>query len=208
MAQDCCTSDRVVTVQRGKALEYFTLLWCSLEALVGITSGVLAGSVALVGFGFDSVIEVSSGAALLWRLGLDDTTRREHAEKLTLRIIGICFVGLAAYVAYDSLKSLLSHEAPAESPVGMALAAVSLIVMPLLAREKRQVASGIRSAAMTADAKQTQFCTYLSAILLGGLLLNAVLGWWWADPAAGLVMVPVIAKEGIDALRGKTCCCD
>jgi divalent metal cation (Fe/Co/Zn/Cd) transporter len=206
MAQDCCTEDRAITVQRGKTLEYFTLLWCSIEALVGITSGILAGSVALVGFGFDSVIEVSSGAALLWRLGLDDTARREHAEKLTLKIIGVLFIGLAAYVAYDSLKSLFRHEAPAESLVGIGLAAVSLVVMPLLARAKRKVATGIQSAAMNADARQAQFCTYLSAILLAGLLLNALFGWWWADPAAALVMVPIISKEGIDALRGKTCC--
>jgi divalent metal cation (Fe/Co/Zn/Cd) transporter len=206
MAQDCCTADRAITVQRGKTLEYFTLLWCSLEALVGITSGVLAGSVALVGFGFDSVIEVSSGAALLWRLGLDDSARREHAEKLTLKIIGVLFLGLAAYVAYDSLKSLFRHEAPAERLVGIGLAAVSLVVMPLLARAKRKVAAGIQSAAMNADAQQAQFCTYLSAILLAGLLLNALLGWWWADPAAALVMVPIISKEGIDALRGQTCC--
>jgi cation diffusion facilitator family transporter len=208
MDQVCCTPDRAQTVQRGKKLEYFTILWNSLEAAVALVAGAIAGSVALVGFGFDSVIEVSSGVAVLWRLRLDDTSRREHAEKLALKIVGICFVGLAVYVAYDSLKSLISHEVPAESSVGIALAAVSLIVMPILARAKRQVASGIQSAAMTADARQTQFCTFLSAILLGGLLLNAVLGWWWADPVAGLVMVPIIAKEGIDALRGKTCCCD
>jgi divalent metal cation (Fe/Co/Zn/Cd) transporter len=205
MAQDCCTDDRTLTVQRGRTLEYFTLLWCSLEALVGITFGALAGSVALVGFGFDSVIEVSSGAALLWRLGLDDTARREHAEKLTLKIIGVLFLGLAAYVAYDSLKSLFRHEAPAESLVGIGLAAVSLVVMPLLARAKRKVAAGIQSAAMNADARQAQFCTYLSAILLVGLLVNALFGWWWADPAAALVMVPIISKEGIDALAGKSC---
>jgi len=203
--EQCCAHDRASTVQRGKKLEYFTLSWCSLEALVGITSGVLAGSVALVGFGFDSVIEVGSGAALLWRLGLDDTGRREHAEKVTLRIVGAFFLGLAVYVAYDSLKSLVGREAPAESSVGIGLALVSLIVMPLLARAKRNVATGIQSAAMHVDARQAQFCMYLSAILLGGLLLNALLGWWWADPAAGLVMVPIIAKEGFDAVRGKAC---
>jgi divalent metal cation (Fe/Co/Zn/Cd) transporter len=206
MEQDYCTDNRALTVQRGKKLEYFTILWNSLEALVGITSGLLAGSVALVGFGFDSVIEVSSGAALLWRLGLDKSARREHAEQRTLQIGGVCFLALAVYVSYDSLKSLLKHEAPSESLVGIALAVVSLIVMPVLARANRKVATGIQSAAMTADARQTQFCTYLSAILLGGLLLNALLGWWWADPAAALVMVPIITKEGIDALRGETCC--
>lgn len=204
--QSCCARDRAVTVKRGKKLEYFTIVWGSLEALVGISSGILAGSVALIGFGFDSVIEVSSGAALLWRLGLDESTRREHAEKLTLRIVGVCFLALAVYVSYDSLKSILKHEAPIESPVGIGLAIVSLIVMPLLARAKRKVAVGIQSAAMSADSRQTQLCTYLSAILLCGLLLNALFGWWWADPAAGLIMVPIIAKEGRDAWRGDTCC--
>jgi divalent metal cation (Fe/Co/Zn/Cd) transporter len=118
----------------------------------------------------------------------------------------VCFVLLAIYVSYDSITALISREAPEESVVGIVLAAVSLVVMPLLVRSKRRVARAIKSRALIADSKQTELCTYLSAILLGGLLLNALLGWWWADPSAALVMVPIIAKEGIEALRGDTCC--
>ncbi len=163
-----------------------------------LISGLIAGSVALIGFGLDSVIEVTSGAALLWRLHHDkNTLRREAAEQLTLRIVGSCFLLLSAYIAYDSLVSLISREAPARSLPGIVVAVASLIAMPLLARAKRRVGVDLGSAAMTADARQTDFCTYLSIILLGGLVLNAFFGWWWADPAAGLVMVPIIAKEGI-----------
>jgi divalent metal cation (Fe/Co/Zn/Cd) transporter len=132
--------------------------------------------------------------------------QRERVERISLRIVGVCFIALALYIGYDSVKSLVKHELPGHSIPGIVLAVVSLIVMPLLARAKRTVAAGINSAAMQADAKQTDFCTYLSAILLAGLLLNALLGWWWADPVAALVMVPIIAKEGIEGLRGETCC--
>ncbi len=198
---------RADLVKRGRHLEYFTILWNSLEGLIAIVAGLVAGSIALVGFGFDSLIEVISGAALLWRLHRDaDVRNRERAEKISLRIVGLCFVGLALYVSYDSITSLLSREAPDESVPGIALAVTSLIVMPLLSRAKRRVATGIGSGAMMADAKQTQLCAYLSAILLGGLMLNAIFGWWWADPAAALVMVPIIGKEGIGGLRGETCC--
>jgi divalent metal cation (Fe/Co/Zn/Cd) transporter len=200
-------TNRASLVKRGRYLEYFTIAYNSLEGLLAIAAGVLAGSIALVGFGVDSVIEVTSGAALLWRLHADvDEERRERVEALTLRIVGICFLALAAYVAFDSGKSLLRHEEPKRSLPGIILAIASLVVMPLLTRAKRRVASGIGSRAMTADAKQTELCTYLSAILLGGLALNALFGWWWADPVAALVMVPIITREGIEALRGETCC--
>jgi divalent metal cation (Fe/Co/Zn/Cd) transporter len=202
-------SNRAALVRRGKRLEYFTIAYNSLEGLLAILLGLLAGSIALVGFGFDSAIEVTSGAALLWRLGADvDEARRERAEALSLRVVGWCFLALAAYVAYDSAVSLVRREAPDESLAGIVLAAASLVIMPLLARAKRHVAAGIRSGALAADARQTELCTYLSAILLGGLAFNAVLGWWWADPAAALVMVPIIAKEGVEALRGERCCDD
>ncbi|HZS04783.1 MAG TPA: cation transporter [Blastocatellia bacterium] len=162
-----------------------------------------------MGSGSDSVIEVTSGAALLWRLHADlDEERRERVEKITLRVVGICFLALAAYVTFDSGKVLFTRESPERSFPGIILAAVSLIVMPLLTRAKRRVARGINSRAMAADAKQTEFCTYLSAILLGGLLLNALFGWWWSDPVAALVMVPIIAREGVEGLRGETCCDD
>jgi divalent metal cation (Fe/Co/Zn/Cd) transporter len=184
------TVDRAGYIRRGLVLEY-----------------IMAGSIALVGFGADSVIEVTSGLGLVWRLRKDSRPAdRERAERVSLRIVGACFVALALYVAWDAVTALIQSEAPQHSLVGIGLAAVSLVVMPLLARAKRRVAAEIQSAALTADAKQTELCTYLSAILLGGLLLNALLGWWWADPVAALVMTPIIAREGVSALRGKTCC--
>jgi divalent metal cation (Fe/Co/Zn/Cd) transporter len=200
-------ADRATLIKRGQLLEYFTVGYNSLEGVIAVIAGLLSGSIALVGFGFDSLIEVSSGVVLLWRLRADvDEARRERVEAIALRLVVLCFLVLAAYVSYDSIKSLIEREAPDESIPGIILAAVSLIVMPLLVRAKRKVARGINSGAMMADAKQTEVCTYLSAILLGGLLLNALLSWWWADPVAALVMVPIIAKEGVEALRGETCC--
>jgi divalent metal cation (Fe/Co/Zn/Cd) transporter len=190
-------------VKRGRVLEYITIGWNVLEAVVSIGAGLLAGSIALVGFGVDSVIESSSGAVLLWRLR--DGERGGRRERTALRLVGVSFLLLAAYVAYDAVKSLFAREPPEASYVGIAVAALSLIVMPLLARAKRSVAREINSRAMKADSRQTDLCAYLSAILLGGLALNAVFGLWWADPAAGLLMAPIIAKEGVEALRGETC---
>ena len=208
-AQTVQISDRAGLVRRGRRLEYFTIAYNCLEGLIAVIAGVMAGSIALVGFGVDSMIEVTSGAALVWRLHTDaDESRRERVEAVTLRIVGVLFLLLAAYVSYDSIKSLIWREEPRASIPGIVLAIASLIVMPLLVRAKRKVARGIKSAALMADSKQTELCTYLSAILLGGLLLNAFLGWWWADPVAALVMVPIIVKEGIEGLRGETCCDD
>ncbi|HVF28730.1 MAG TPA: cation transporter [Pyrinomonadaceae bacterium] len=202
-------STRPQLIKQGRYLEYFTIVYNSLEGLIAVVAGLIAGSIALVGFGFDSLIEVTSGAVLLWRLNADiDEARRERVEAISLRIVGVCFVVLAIYVSYDSIKSLIRREAPEESLIGIGLAAVSLVVMPLLVRAKRKVARGIKSNALMADSKQTELCTYLSAILLGGLLLNALMGWWWADPVAAIIMVPIITKEGIEALRGETCCDD
>jgi len=198
---------RAAAVRRGKRLEYLTIGYNSLEGIVAVVAGLFAGSIALVGFGIDSVIEVTSGAALLWRLQTDvDEGRRDRAEAIALRVVGVSFLALAAYVAYDAVTSLMWREAPEESIPGIVLAAASLVVMPLLARAKRRVAAELSSGAMRADAKQTELCTYLSAILLGGLILNALVEWWWADPVAALVMVPIIAKEGVGALRGRQCC--
>ncbi len=186
-------------------LEYLTIAWNLLEGLVGIIAGAVAGSIALVGFGLDSGIEVFSGAVLLWRLRSDGENGR-HAERRAVRLVGLSFLLLSAYVLYSAASSLLLREAPRESLPGIILAVVSLMAMPLLARAKRGVARGLGSGAMQADSRQTDFCAYLSGILLLGLILNAVAGWWWADPIAALVMVPLIAKEGIEALQGKTCC--
>ncbi|MGE5205078.1 MAG: cation diffusion facilitator family transporter [Chlamydiota bacterium] len=201
------TITRSHAAARGRRLEYFTIAWNSAEAVASLLAGLLAGSIALVGFGLDSVIEVSSGAVLLWRLRTEhDAERRERAEHRALRLVGMCFLALAAYVAFDSIKGLIQREAPQESLFGIGVAIASLIAMPLLARAKRQVARQLNSGAMHADSRQTDFCFYLSAILLAGLVLNALLGWWWADPVAALVMVPLIVREGIEGLRAKRCC--
>ena len=195
-------------VRRGKRLEWLTIAWNSLEALVSLAAGLLAGSVSLVGFGFDSLIELTSGATLLWRMSADaDEERRERVERTSLRIVGGCFLALAAYLVVDSVKTLLLHEAPERSPVGIAITAAAVVVMPLLARAKRNVAKQLGSAAMQADSKQSEFCMWLSAIVLIGLALNAAFGLWWADPAAALVMVPIIAKEGVEGLRARACRC-
>jgi divalent metal cation (Fe/Co/Zn/Cd) transporter len=201
------TLSRLEFARRGKRLEYFTIAWNSLEGLIAVTAGISAGSISLVGFGIDSLIEVTSGGALLWRMRAESVpAQRERAERVTLRIVGTCFIALAVYVTYEAVETLIRKEAPGRSIVGIVLAAVSLVVMPILARAKRKVSAALASAAMAADARQTDFCTYLSAILLGGLLLNLLFGLWWADPLAALVMVPLIAYEGVEALRGKTCC--
>jgi divalent metal cation (Fe/Co/Zn/Cd) transporter len=199
--------DRRSVARRGKRLEYFTIAWNSLEGLVAIVAGAIAGSISLVGFGIDSFIEVTSGSVLLWRMSVDaDVRQRERNEKFSLRIIGVCFLVLAAYVGYESVSDLVSKKAPEHSIPGIILACVSLVAMPLLSRSKKKVAKELGSSAMHADAKQTDFCVYLSGILLTGLLLNAALGWWWADPAAALIMIPLIAKEGVEALKGEMCC--
>jgi divalent metal cation (Fe/Co/Zn/Cd) transporter len=192
---------------RGKRLEYFTIAWNTLEGLVGIIAGAVAGSISLVGFGVDSLIEVTSGAALLWRMSVDEEVeKREQSERLSLRIVGACFIALALYVSYQAVSHLGRKSAPERSVPGIVLAVVSLIVMPILSRAKKRVGSALGSTAMKADARQTDFCVYLSAILLWGLILNATLGWWWADPLAALVMVPIIAKEGFDGIKARHCC--
>src|SRR6478672_3822031 len=198
--------NRQAAAERGKRLEYFTIAWNSLEGLVAVIAGALAGSISLVGFGIDSFIEVTSGATLLWRMTVDaEEQTRERNEGLSLRIVGTCFLALSAYIAYESVADLISQKAPEHSIPGIILACVSLVVMPILSRAKKRVGKELGSAAMSADARQTDFCVYLSAILLAGLILNAVLGWWWADPVAALTMVPIIANEGRQGLRGRSC---
>jgi divalent metal cation (Fe/Co/Zn/Cd) transporter len=168
------TIARQTIALRGRRLEYFTIGWNFLEGLIAVGAGVVAGSISLLGFGVDSFIEVTSGVTLLWRMSVDaDVESRERNEKLSLSIIGICFIALALYITYEALSDLISRTAPKNSLPGIVLACVSLVVMPLLSRAKRKVGRAMGSAAMHADAKQTEFCTYLSAILLGGLLLNA-----------------------------------
>lgn len=198
--------NRAALIRRGQLLEYATVGYNSLEGVIAIGAGLLAGSVALVGFGFDSVIEVISGLTLLWRLNADvDEERRESVEQRAVRIVGVSFLLLAAYVAVDAGKALLRREAPDESIIGIIIAGLSLVIMPLLVRGKRRVAAAIGSKALDADATQTALCTYLSAILLAGLVLNATVGWWWADPIAALVMLPIIVREGLEGIRGERC---
>ena len=192
---------RADATRRGRNLEYLTIGWNSLEAVAAIGAGLLAGSIALVGFGFDSVIESLSGAIVLWRLFAG-----EVREKLALRLVGGSFLVLAAYVGFDAIKSLVLKEPPEATYLGIGIAGLSLVVMPILARAKRKVAASLNSRAMMADSRQTDICAYLSAILLGGLGLNALFGFWWADPVAALIMLPIIIKEGIGAFRGETCC--
>lgn len=198
---------RQTIADRGKRLEYFTIAWNSLEGLIAVAAGVVAGSISLVGFGMDSFIEVTSGATLLWRMSVDaDVERRERNEKVSLRIVGVCFLALAIYITYEAVSDLARKTAPEHSIAGIALACVSLVVMPILSRAKKKVGNALNSAAMNADARQTDFCVYLSAVLLAGLVFNAGLGWWWADPIAALTMVPIVAKEGFNGMKARTCC--
>ena len=209
MSTNATTMDRAAFVRRGLWLEYLTLVWNSLEALVAIAAGIIAGSIALVGFGFDSVVECASGSVLVWRLRTDaEVHRRERVEQISLKLVGISFLLLATYIAYEAIENLLARKAPEHSLAGILLAITSLLVMPLLARAKRRVAQNLNSSAMHADSRQTDLCAYLSAILLGGLVLNATVGWWWADPMAAIIMVPIIVREGIGALRGEHCECE
>jgi divalent metal cation (Fe/Co/Zn/Cd) transporter len=200
---------RPALVRRGLALNYLTIGYNVLEAIVALGAGIVAGSVALVGFGLDSVIEVTASGAAQWRLRADlDAARRERVERATQRIIGWSFLALAAYVAYDSVSAILQREPPERSFVGLVILALSAVVMPVLARAKRRVARAMTSRALEADAMQTSLCAYLSVIALAGVVLNAALGWWWADPVAALAMVPLIAREGMEGVRGESHCAD
>lgn len=197
-------------VLRGKQLSYISLGYNFLEAFVSLSAGLLSNSVALVSFGIDSLIEVSSSGAALWRLQVErDPARRERVEHTTRRIIGWSFLALALYIATDSLVSLLHRERPDRSVLGIVILCASIVVMPMLARAKRRVALEIGSRSLSADAMQTSLCAYLSAIALAGVALNAVAGWWWADPVAALCMTPIIIAEGIEGVRAQKsadCC--
>ena len=189
-------------VHRGLRLNYLTIGYNVVEAIVALVAGSAAGSVALVGFGIDSTIELAASGAAQWRLRADgDAARRERAERLTHRAIGVAFLALAGYVAIDASVALWTHEAPGGSALGAAILALLVVVMPLLARAKRRVAVAMGSSALVAEAMQTSLCAWLSAIALAGVALNATLGWWWADPVAALAMVPVIVREGVDGAR-------
>jgi predicted Co/Zn/Cd cation transporter (cation efflux family) len=173
------------------------------EAAVAVTAGVGAGSVALVGFGLDSLVEVSSGLVILWQFAHPMPAQR---ERRALRLIAVSFFALAAYLTLDSARTLFWAGEPRPSALGIAVAAVSLVVMPALSLAQRRTGRALGSDSVVADSKQTLLCTYLSAVLLGGLVLNATLGWHWADPLAALVIAAVAAREGVEAWRGETCC--
>jgi divalent metal cation (Fe/Co/Zn/Cd) transporter len=193
---------RAALVGRGLWLNYATIAYNCVEAIVALVAGLMAGSVALVGFGFDSVIEVTASAAAQWRLRVDlDHGVRERVERISLRVIGWSFLALATYVAFDSATSLWHRERPERTVLGIAILSLSVVVMPLLARAKRRVARRLQSRTLEAEATQTSLCAYLSVIALAGVALNGLFGWWWADPTAALAMVPIIAREGIDGVR-------
>jgi divalent metal cation (Fe/Co/Zn/Cd) transporter len=196
-------SERPALVRRGTWLAWFTIAWNAIEGIAGIAAGIAAGSIALLGFGVDSYVEVFAGSVILWRLAKERHGQElsEAAERRAVRLIAITFLVLAAGVGAESARKLIVGAEPDESRFGIGLAVVSLIVMPLLARAKRRVGEQLGSRAVTADATETTLCVWLSAILLVGLGLNALFGWWWADPLAGLGIVYVAGREGIDHWR-------
>jgi divalent metal cation (Fe/Co/Zn/Cd) transporter len=190
----------------GVVLVAATLAYNVVEAVVALWSGVVADSVALVGFGLDSVIECAAATALLWRLVIEarraDRETVEAGERLVRRIVGGTFIALALYVLGEAAWTLWQREAPSESSVGIVLACASLVIMPLVAWAKLRTAAKLNSDALRAEAKETLACAYLSFTLLLGLVANAAAGWWWADPIAALLMVPWLVREGVEGLRG------
>lgn len=199
------TTDSVPTERlrrRVVVLAWMTIAWNVVEAVVAIGAGLEAGSLALVGFGLDSTIEVASAAVILWQFAGAD----EQRERQALRLIALSFFALAAYVSVQAGYDLSTTSEPDASVVGIVLAALSLVVMPLLATAKRRTGRRLGSVTVAADSQQTWLCTYLSAVLLVGLVLNAALGWWWADPLAGLVIAALALREGREAWSGDTCC--
>ncbi len=194
--------ERRLLRRRALALAWLTVVWNAIEAVVAILAGRAAGSLALVGFGLDSTIEVASAGIVIWQFsGLD-----EEREQRALRLIAMSFFALALYVSGQAAFDLIGGNEPESSPVGIGLAVVSLIVMPVLATAKRSTGRRLGSATLTADSQQTWLCTYLSVVLLVGLLLNATLSWWWADPVAALIVAALATREGIEAWRGDQCC--
>ncbi len=189
--------------RRIRLLVAATITYNVIEAIVAITAGTIASSIALVGFGLDSVIEVSSAAAVAWQFAGPDPERR---EKVALRIIAGSFFVLAAYVTVEALRTLVGGQQPEHSRVGIVLVAISVVIMPFLSWAQRRAGRELGSASAVADSRQTLLCTYLSAGVLLGLVLNAALGWWWADPVVALGLAAVAVREGRAALRGETCC--
>jgi divalent metal cation (Fe/Co/Zn/Cd) transporter len=200
---DLTAADRTRLRRRAQLLAGASVGYNAIEAVIAIAAGLAAGSVALVGFGLDSTVEVSSGLIILWQFR---HAMPESRERMALRLMAASFFALAAYVSFESVRALLGGHDPDPSTVGIGLAVASLIVMPFLSWAQRRTGRALGSNAVVADSTQTLLCTYLSAVLLVGLLLNATLGWSWADPLAGLVIAAVAVKEGREAWRGEGCC--
>lgn len=194
---------RALLERRVRWIVAATITYNVIEAVVAITTGRIASSAALVGFGLDSVVEVLSAAAVAWQFTAPDPHRR---ERTAMRLIAVSFFGLAVFVSVDAVRALLGAAEPDHSTVGIVLAAVSLAIMPFLSWFERRTGRELGSASAVADSKQTLLCTYLSAVLLAGLVLNSALGWTWADPLAALVIAGVAIKEGVEAWRGDACC--
>jgi len=195
-------TDRRHLARRAALLAWFTIAWNTIEGIVAVGAGIAAGSIALVGFGLDSGVEVFAGAVVVWQLrGLS-----EDKEQRALRLIAVSFFALAAYTIAEATRDLLATDHAGTSRVGLVLAAVSLLVMPMLAVAKRRTGQQLGNTVVVADSTETALCSYLSAILLAGLVLNATLGWWWADPLAALGIAALALREGHEAWRGETCC--
>jgi divalent metal cation (Fe/Co/Zn/Cd) transporter len=194
---------RAVLHRRIRLLVTATITYNVIEAIVAITAGTMASSIALIGFGLDSVIEVGSAAAVAWQFAAPDPERR---ERLALQVIAWSFFALAAFVTVEALRALFGAAEAGRSTVGIVLVAVSVVVMPLLSWAQRRAGRELGSASAVADSKQTLLCTYLSAAVLVGLVLNAALGWWWADPVAALALAVMAVREGRSAWRGDGCC--
>ncbi|RSM74470.1 cobalt transporter [Amycolatopsis sp. WAC 01375] len=209
-ADGCCATKstvdpdrRVVLSRRVRLLVAATITYNVIEAVVAISAGTIASSTALIGFGLDSIIEVASATAVAWQFSGKDPEAR---ERTALKVIAVSFFALAAYVAVESVRTLFGADHAEHSPVGIVLAAVSLLVMPFLSYAQRRAGRELGSASAVADSKQTLLCTYLSGVLLVGLLLNSLFGWYWADPLVALVIAAVAIKEGREAWRGEHCC--
>ena len=202
-------TERSEGLRRGLVLEYLSLGWNVLEMVVGFVAGIAAGSIALVGFALDSVAEASSAGILVWRLRAEQThaDAAEEAERKAIRLVAVAFLGLGAYVGGRGIYDLATRAHPEESALGIGLAVVSLVVMPVLAWRKRIVAKQLDSRSLQADAKQTTLCTYISAFLLVGLLANSLFGWWWADPIAALAIAALAVREGFELWRTEDICC-
>jgi divalent metal cation (Fe/Co/Zn/Cd) transporter len=192
--------------RRVRWLVTATITYNVVEAVVALAAGAIASSIALLGFGLDSVVEVTSAAAVAWQFAARDHGRRQARERTALRLVAVSFFVLAVFVIVDAARAMAGGAVAEHSRVGIVLAAVSLVVMPVLSVAQRRVGRQLGSASAVADSKQTLLCTYLSGVLLFGLIANATLGWTWADPIAGLVIAAVAVREGYDAWHGKTCC--